>query len=39
MIPSELEIEIQKSLQRGEVPYFANITVGTSVAGAIDPVE
>ena len=38
MIPEELESEIKKSLARGEVPYFANITVGTSVAGAIDPV-
>ena len=39
MIPEELELEIKNSLERGEAPFFANITVGTSVAGAIDPVE
>ena len=39
MIPEELEREIQEILKNGEVPLFVNSTAGTSVSGAIDPIE
>lgn len=39
MCPEAFEEEVKNIIERGEVPYFANITAGTSVGGAIDPVE
>ena len=39
MIPEELEKVIQEMLKNGEVPLYVNSTAGTSVAGAIDPIE
>ena len=39
MIPEELEKAIQEMLKNGEVPLYVNSTAGTSVAGAIDPIE
>ncbi|XP_063929442.1 acidic amino acid decarboxylase GADL1 isoform X2 [Zophobas morio] len=39
MIPEELEKEILSSKERGCVPFFVNATAGTTVLGAIDPLD
>lgn len=39
MIPEELEKQIVEIISRGEVPLFVNSTLGTTVSGAIDPIE
>lgn len=39
MIPSELEKEILRSLESGQIPFFVNATAGTTVLGAYDPLE
>lgn len=39
MIPELLENQIQKDLEDGFVPFFINVTAGTTVMGAFDPIE
>jgi len=39
MIPEDLELQIKEILKQGEVPLMVNATVGTTVSGAIDPIE
>jgi glutamate/tyrosine decarboxylase-like PLP-dependent enzyme len=39
MIPSELAIAIEISLQQGQRPFFVGATAGTVVKGAFDPLE
>ena len=39
MIPSELAMAIEKSLQQGERPFFVGATAGTVIKGAFDPLE
>jgi len=39
MIPSELSVAINKSLQHGELPFFVGATAGTVVKGAFDSLE
>lgn len=39
MIPQELEEEIEKSLGRGETPFFVAATCATTLLGAYDPIE
>ncbi|MCJ7582283.1 MAG: aspartate aminotransferase family protein [Candidatus Aminicenantes bacterium] len=39
MIPSELALAIDKSLQQGEHPFFVGATAGTVIQGAFDPFE
>ena len=39
MIPSELALAIEKSLNQGELPFFVGATAGTVVKGAFDPIE
>jgi glutamate/tyrosine decarboxylase-like PLP-dependent enzyme len=39
MIPEELEITIEKSLEEGRLPFFINATAGTTVKGAFDPLN
>jgi glutamate/tyrosine decarboxylase-like PLP-dependent enzyme len=39
MIPEELDIAIQKSLDRGETPFFVAATLGTTVMAAFDPIN
>eukprot|EP01064_Diplonema_japonicum_P014120 TRINITY_DN2164_c0_g1_i1.p1 TRINITY_DN2164_c0_g1~~TRINITY_DN2164_c0_g1_i1.p1 ORF type:complete len:531 (+),score=140.75 TRINITY_DN2164_c0_g1_i1:56-1594(+) len=36
MIPSELEIAIEKSLSEGKTPFMVNSTAGTTVKGSFD---
>lgn len=38
MIPAELEIAIEDELAKGSVPFFVNLTAGTTVLGAFDPI-
>ncbi len=39
MIPSELAMAIEISLQQGQRPFFVGATAGTVVKGAFDPLE
>lgn len=39
MIPEELEKEIILRKEKGHVPFFVNATAGTTVVGAIDPLD
>jgi sulfinoalanine decarboxylase len=39
MIPTELEEQINIDLQNGLVPTFVNVTAGTTVLGAFDPID
>lgn len=39
MIPSELSVAIEESLQQEELPFFIGATAGTVVEGAFDPIE
>lgn len=39
MIPSELSVAIEESLQQDELPFFIGATAGTVVEGAFDPIE
>ncbi len=39
MIPEELAIAIDESLQKGKQPFFVGATAGTTVKGAFDPLE
>jgi len=39
MIPEELVIAIEESLQKGKQPFFVGATAGTTVKGAFDPLE
>lgn len=39
IIPAELEREIKLSLDRGEKPFFAVATCGTTLLGAYDPID
>ncbi|XP_065166336.1 glutamate decarboxylase 2 [Atheta coriaria] len=39
MIPEELELSVEKCIKSGKVPLFVNATVGTTVLGAIDPLN
>lgn len=39
MCPEDFEKNIKETIEKGEVPFFANITAGTSVGGAIDPLD
>ena len=36
MIPEELELAINKTLEEGKVPMMVNATSGTTVCGAYD---
>ena len=38
MIPAELEKAIQAEIEKGNKPFMVNITLGTTVEGAIDPI-
>jgi glutamate/tyrosine decarboxylase-like PLP-dependent enzyme len=39
MIPSELELSIQKSITKGQHPLMIVATAGTTTRGSIDPIE
>jgi len=39
LIPSELEKEINLSLERNEIPFFVVATCGTTLLGAYDPLD
>lgn len=39
MNPSKLTKAIEKDLEAGNLPFFINITSGTTVLGAFDPIE
>ncbi|KAG0206433.1 hypothetical protein BGX28_002105 [Mortierella sp. GBA30] len=39
MIPSELERLIQEHIALGHTPFFVNVTAGTTVLGAFDPIR
>ena len=39
MMPSALESSIIKAKNEGKVPFFVNATMGTTVFGAIDPID
>ncbi|RZB39942.1 glutamate decarboxylase-like protein 1 [Asbolus verrucosus] len=39
MIPEDLEKQISRSKETGCVPLFVNATAGTTVLGAVDPIE
>ncbi len=39
MISSELFIQIEKDIKNGKIPFFVNATIGTTVMGAIDPID
>ncbi|KAL4979204.1 hypothetical protein BDW66DRAFT_157422 [Aspergillus desertorum] len=39
MIPSELEILVQKALSENRTPFYVNATAGTTVMGSFDPFE
>jgi glutamate/tyrosine decarboxylase-like PLP-dependent enzyme len=39
MLADDLEEKIKEILAKGEVPLMVNATVGTTVSGAIDPIE
>ncbi|EEB15302.1 Cysteine sulfinic acid decarboxylase, putative [Pediculus humanus corporis] len=39
MIPDHLEKMIIKTKEEGRVPFFVNVTAGTTVLGAFDPIE
>lgn len=38
MLPEALEKQIEKDLKNGFVPFFINVTAGTTVLGAFDPI-
>jgi len=37
--PDALQIEINKSLEKGHLPFFIGLTAGTTVVGAFDPIK
>ena len=39
MIPAKLEEQIKIDIQNGLVPTFVNVTAGTTVLGAFDPID
>lgn len=39
MIVQDLEQSILKSREEGKVPFFVNATAGTTVLGAVDPIN
>ncbi|KAF9427687.1 hypothetical protein BGZ94_004397 [Podila epigama] len=39
MIPSELERLVQEHIAMGHTPFFINVTAGTTVLGAFDPIR
>jgi len=39
MIPSKLEEQINMDIQNGLIPTFVNVTAGTTVLGAFDPID
>ncbi|KAF9202287.1 hypothetical protein BGZ49_007522 [Haplosporangium sp. Z 27] len=39
MIPSELERLVQEHIALGHTPFFINVTAGTTVLGAFDPIR
>jgi len=39
MISSELFLQIEKDIKNGKIPFFVNATIGTTVMGAIDPID
>ncbi|KAF9431716.1 hypothetical protein BGZ76_011788 [Entomortierella beljakovae] len=39
MIPSELERLVQEHIAQGHTPFFINVTAGTTVLGAFDPIR
>lgn len=39
MISSELFLQIEKDIKSGKIPFFVNATIGTTVMGAIDPID
>ena len=39
MIPSELETAIETVKEAGEIPLFVCATMGTTVQGALDPLD
>ncbi len=39
MIPEKLEAQIIKDLKEGLIPTYVNVTVGTTVLGAFDPID
>jgi len=39
MIPSALEVQIEKDINDGFVPTYVNATAGTTVLGAFDPID
>ncbi len=39
LIPEELEKAIEKSIAKGETPFFVAATCGTTMLGAFDPIE
>ena len=39
MIPAELEAQIELDIQNGGIPTYVNVTAGTTVLGAFDPID
>jgi len=39
MIPEELEEKIKEAKNEGRIPFFVNITCGTTVLGSFDPIN
>jgi sulfinoalanine decarboxylase/sulfinoalanine decarboxylase/aspartate 1-decarboxylase len=39
MIPNKLEEQILKDIKEGFIPTYVNVTAGTTVLGAFDPIE
>lgn len=39
MLPEKLEEQIQQDINNGLSPFFINVTAGTTVLGAFDPIE
>ena len=39
MIPEKLEAQIKEDIQNGGIPTYVNVTAGTTVLGAFDPID
>lgn len=39
MKPADLEEKIKEAKRQGKTPFFVNITAGTTVYGAFDPIN
>jgi len=39
MIPSDLEEKIVETKRCGDMPFFVNVTCGTTVLGSFDPID